>query len=106
MTECSLVCFFDLIASPDSEWKIPFVPSSKCQLNLDVPRTLSFSEMRGASSNRSMERPPVKAVPEAVRNRPTGELEYFLLSSREKAVSIRAHVQRTPRTNGDTAGLQ
>ena len=46
VTECSLVRFFDLLASPDSECDILSVSSPNYQLILHVPQALSFSEKR------------------------------------------------------------
>ena len=70
-----LVCVFDLTASLDLASDIFPVPSPISQLNCCASKTLSSSEKRSCSgqskrARTSVERPQVKAVPEAVRNRP------------------------------------
>ena len=76
VTECVLVCFFDLTASLDPESDIFSVSSPNFQSKGCVSQTLP-SLRSGASgtlceqskrASISVERPPVKVVPEAVRN--------------------------------------
>ena len=82
-----MFAFFDLTSFLDSEVEISSVSTPNSQLNLDASQTLSFSETCGASgtslsvrsnrAERSMARPPIKAVPEAARNRPTPQSALF-----------------------------
>ena len=81
MSECVLVRFLDLTAPSDPESEIFSLSSSVSQLNVVVSQTFSSSENRGASCTLLCEQSQrarmnvggllVKAVPEAVRNRPS-----------------------------------
>ena len=89
------------------DWEVVFLSDSDCEFV--EPQTVSFSRKREASvaleceTVMNFEGPPVKAVPESVRRRPTRQRTLFKAAPRNYEKQQSSTRRNASTTNGDLA---